>query len=62
MLAVANSTYIVGLGAGLLAAIFFGGADYFVGVVAEKSSVFASAAIAYIFEFFLVGSLFVFKN
>ena len=57
-----NNLYLLGIGAGLLAAIFFGAGDYYVGDVASKSSVFASTAVAYIFEFLLMGSLLIFQN
>lgn len=60
MLAAIDSTYLLGIGAGLLAAFLLGSGDFFVGTVAEKSSVFASTAIAYIFEFFLMGTILLF--
>lgn len=62
MFGVSNSVYLLGIGAGLLSAILFGAGDYFVGDVASKTSVFASTAIAYIFEFLLMGSLLVSQN
>lgn len=62
MLLTISNTYLIGIVAGIAAAIVFGSADFYVGDVAEKSSVFASTALAYIFEFFLVGSIAIFQD
>ncbi|MBP9115924.1 MAG: EamA family transporter [Acidimicrobiia bacterium] len=62
MLAVLDSTYVFGIGAGIFAAILFGSGDFYVGHVASKSSVFASTAVAYIFEFCLLGTLLFFQK
>jgi drug/metabolite transporter (DMT)-like permease len=57
-----SNTYLIGLGAGILAAIFFGAADFYVGIVAEKSSILASTAIAYILEFSVFGTFLFFQD
>lgn len=62
MFAISNSTYLIGIAAGLLAALLFGSGDFFIGDVASKTTVFASTAIAYIFEFCLMGSLLIFQK